>query len=168
MLDYKFYNIPENKRYASPLFFKPFLNKRKISYDVIFTVTCFYDLENIDSYGHNRLFGLSYGYTKYNSAQFVWKPTKNGTIQLYAQYYVNFKLHTRLLSEIYAHYLFTLTLKTYDDFYLFSVFDADGFIVSLNKFKRKKTILFGYETFIEFAKKEKAPKNIYIMMRHRP
>jgi len=84
--------IREGRHRSNISFFVPFINKCMMSYSVVFTNSCEYDLVNNDQYDINKIFGLSFGLHHKNSARFGWRwNTEKKKIEILAYVYVNGK-----------------------------------------------------------------------------
>jgi len=145
--------------------FKPFLKRNKLSYDVVFTMSCLYGSGKINGMGVNTLFGLNYGWKTLHNTSFGWRPTDSGRIQIYAVQYCKSHKKEEKLCELEVDLYYNMTIRTNNESSIFSVFDSNGLVVAYKKFKTTKNINFGYESSLELSELNIAPHDIYVFMR---
>lgn len=147
----------------SKFFFKPFLSCKKISYDVIFSESSIYC--KTVSPGINRLFGLSYGLLDNVISTFKWRPDGH-KMEIFASVSDRGKQTTYLLTQLNLNTSYKLTMTKHSDFFSYSIFDADGFLMSYYKIGMPATVVnYGREMFLEFLSSKGAPFDLSIEMK---
>jgi hypothetical protein len=156
------YTIKKGKHYCSNLFrLKLYLWKSKLSYNVIFTESCKYDLPYPQSLAVNKLFGLSYGYHHNNSTRFGWH-YNYGQIQLFAYCYVNKVRKESFICALNIGETYKLSILKTRDKYFFAV-SGQG-VLAQKSIIHNKTINMGYQLFPYFGGTEVAPQDIKILL----
>lgn len=87
----------------APLRMPSIITKMKvIRYDVYFTDTCRYDLNNTDQEDINKLFGIGYlPHHHSNSVRFGWNYSKHSdSIRIYAYWYRDALRYSKLLGDV--------------------------------------------------------------------
>lgn len=163
--------IKKNQRRVSGFMYKIahmhfFYDKKDISYKVKFTDSCIYELNSIDYYGVNKLFGLTFGLTGVhkNSARFGWKPTTLGTIMIYVYCYVDGKRKEIGFTEVKINEYYSLTISIKDDKYIFKCKGISESKTEYMEIKHGPLSKMGYENFLYFGGTKITPKDIYIFM----
>lgn len=86
------FRIPAGKHYARPWRLGIWWKRKKLSWSVMFTDSCRYDLQSDDQLDTNKLCGIGYfpGFHHVDSARFGWRyNTTTDLIELLAYCYVN-------------------------------------------------------------------------------
>jgi len=137
-------------------FFRFYINKKFVAYDMEFTESCLYDSSKIE--GINKLFGLTFGLMNVHatSARFGWQPNKNNKIEIYAYYYDQAGRKETLICEVAPGELCKMKLEISDDEYAFT---CNDFKTIINHGKISK---FSYLNFIYFGGVNSAPHDIVI------
>ncbi len=140
--------IPSGEKRSSKFFFRPFLNCKKISYDVIFSESSFYCTARHPVI--NQLFGLSYGLFNVVIANFKWRPSDH-KMEIFASVLDNNKKRTYSLTKLNLNIPYKFTITKHKDFFSYSIFDPDGLLISYYKIAISSSVPnYGQETFLNF------------------
>ncbi len=137
-------------------FFRFYINKKSVAYNVIFSKSCLYDSEKIA--GVNKLFGLTFGLGNVHktSVRFGWQPNKNNKIEIYAYYYDFDGRKEMLIGEVEAEVLCKLKIEINDNEY----------VLTCNELKKVinhgKISKLSYLNFIYFGGLNTSPQDIEI------
>lgn len=157
------YVILAGDRRTSELFIRPFYNLPRIKYDVMFLHPAFLEDNKKDSY-INRLFGATYiGFFNFNSAFFGWKMSAN-CIELYActNNNNNFKYHK--LANISYGEIFSLTIKSTNNCFTFSIFDINNIVVCFYSVNINNNFKLGFENSLLIANPAGVNYDVRIVM----
>ena len=168
----KVYSIHKGN-HRSGLYFKPHYNLRELTYDVMFTDSCIYQLDKVNQFDINKLFGLSYGYHHTNSVRFGWRSVgyAGNKIDIVAYCYVNGQRvkdigrHT-FLTMIQTNKLYTLKIETLPTKYTLSVSDKDG-LIAHKSISHSTLPNWGYHLFPYFGGDCVAPHDINIILQQK-
>jgi hypothetical protein len=153
--------IKKGKHYSSQIFrFIPFL-KNKLCYDVCFTDTCLYDLNNSNNYAINKLFGFSRGFHHKNSARIGWN-CLNNKIYVYAYCYIQGKRVVKKIGNLDICEIYHMSIEDLGDKYIFIIYDKNKYLSC--EIQKEKTCSIGYRLFPYFGGVETAPHDIVILM----
>jgi hypothetical protein len=167
MIDFK---IKKGNRYCNNflycLFKSYYRYKTKITYDVIFTDSCIYNLRSENNLEINELFGLSFGYHKNNSASFGWNCV-NGNISLFSSCYSDSKRNYQFITTVVLNKQYKLSIRLVPDSYMFIVIPLDPKkVIKYNRLKRDNFIVkWGYRLWPHFGKSCAAIHDIIIKMK---
>lgn len=162
---FKSYLIKKGNHYCSNwLRISPYFYKTKLSYSVIFTDSCQYDLPYPESLAVNKLFGLSYGFHHENSARFGWH-YNYGQIQLFAYCYVNGKRVEVFICALDINKEYKLSILRTNKKYFFAVTGEGVMSQKTILLNNSKLQFSGYKLWPYFGGKNVAPHNIEILMR---
>ena len=118
------YIIKKGKHRARPLSLGIFYNKKVMERDVVFDLSCKYELHGKDNEDVNKLFGIGYFPGHHiDSARFGWN-YHSGKIRIYAYAYVNGERVITYLADVILHRRIRLILNVIGDVYSFTVRDA--------------------------------------------
>lgn len=143
-----------------------FTKKTSVSYRVKFTESCIYDLINKDSYGVNKLFGLTFGIfgVHKNSVRFGWKPFSKDVIMIYAYTYnKGVRKETQFLKVKTNEYL-EMNIEVKKDKYIFKIKSLDKLYTSVLEVQHNSIVSFGYVNFLYIGGTKKVNQNIMIGM----
>lgn len=153
--------IKEGKRRVSffqqlTKFFRIYVNKKSVEYNVKFDKSCLYDSSKLE--GINKLFGLTFGLKNVHktSARFGWQPTKQNTIELSAYIYNDSIRYEFVLAHINPGDICKLKLEVTESEYIFSVNGTPSF------FKHEPISSLSYLNFIYFGGLNTAPHDMII------
>lgn len=149
--------------HRSGIYFKPFLKKDKLCYEVIFNNSCLYDFKDENRYDFNKLFGFSQGNHRKDSAMFGWR-TNNNKIELSAYCYIDGFKRIVILKSIDIDKIYILEIQNKKNTYDFRIISDIGEIILLKKIPRYDTKKYGYELFPYFGGSTSAPHDIEIHM----
>ena len=157
--------------HRSGFYIKPHYRTFDLSYDVLFTNSTIYQLDKINQFDINKLFGLSYGYHHTNSVRFGWRSVgyAGNKIDIVAYCYVNGQRvkdvgRYTFLTMIQTNKLYTFSIKTLPTKYTLSVSDQSGLIAS-KSITHDTLPDYGYYLFPYFGGDCVAPHNIDIFLR---
>lgn len=160
-MGFKNYIIRSGNRRVSDQHIKPFFNKIRSQYDIMFTAT------NLTSYTNdslmNRLFGLSFfSFFKIHTAYFGWR-SSGSNIEIFACYkHKRISLMTLDVNEVY-----TLTLKKMNNCFTFSIFNNKNVFLCYYKLTTPPLGMFGFEQFIKLADTHGAACDMHFIMRRK-
>jgi hypothetical protein len=156
------YTIKKGRHSCNKFFrFVPFFYDT-LSYDVCFTESCLYNIEDNDKYDINKLFGFSRGWHHKNSARFGWNCI-DGKINIYAYCYVDGERKYKEVCSVNILTNYQMSINDFGSFYLFSVYSNRN--INEVIIEKNKTTSFGYKLYPYFGGNKKSPQKIKILMK---
>jgi len=143
-----------------------FFAKKNITYKVKFTESTIYGLDDIENYGINKLFGLTFGLfgVHKNSARFGWRPLSKDKISIYAYCYVNGIRQQKEIIRVKTNEYLEMSIKLKENKYLFRIKSLENMYSSTYEIQHDSIPKFGYVNFIYFGGKRVCPQDMTIGM----
>lgn len=160
------FKIKKNRHYSNRFIYKLFnlFNfRKKISFNVSFDESSFYQLGNSDQLDVNKLFGFSNGYHHKNSARFGWNSFSKDLVAIYSYCYVDGVRVMRFITTININSIYKMSIKDRGDDYLFTIIDPEYNIVQ-DIVSKTKNSNFNYSLWPYFGGNNKSPQNIKISL----
>lgn len=166
----KLYTIKKGKR-RTGLFsilenINLFFNKNSISYRVKFTESTIYKLNDIENYGINKLFGLTFGLfgVHRNSARFGWRPFSKDKIAIYAYCYVDGVRQQKEIIRVKTNEYLEMYIERKDNKYIFRIRSLENMYTSTYEVQHGSISNVGYVNFLYFGGKKICPQDMAIGM----
>lgn len=144
---------------------KIYWDKKNLSYDILFTESCTYNLCTADQYDINKLFGLSFGFHHNNSIRFGWRwNIETCCIDIFAYAYVNWirnketKIYSAKINQVNRY-----SIKVQPEIYELTITDLKFGYKTICEIKHGKLNKLGYALHPYFGGNMKAPHDMEIM-----
>jgi hypothetical protein len=150
--------------------FRLFLFKKKISHNVFFNNNCEYNLDGIDQFDINKLFGMSFGFHHKNSARFGWRwSEENQSMEILAYVYRNGERVKEWDENIKICNLkpfesAEMSIDVKDDNFVFTVKKLNPYSTYTTKIKHGNLKLWGYYLNPYFGGNRESPHDMTIML----
>lgn len=162
-MGFKQYIIKEG-RHRSGIHLAPHIDCTFIHKQVLFETDCQYNLGTVDQFDINKLFGLTFGQRKIDSARFGWASVGD-KIEIFAYCYVNGVRTWKSMGLVSLNTMYNFKLFVQDDRYLFKVYHADK-LVSTTFIEKTHHKCIGYYLFPYFGGNMPAPHRMHIQVRN--
>jgi len=159
----KKYTIKKGSHYSG-FHLSPFYDKNIAKYEVVFSKSCIYDLQNQDQYDVNKLFGLSYGYHHIDSVRFGWR-ADGDKIEISAYCYRDGERLIKEMCHIDIDKPYLFEIKNIGSYYELELKDESSGFFSYARIAKPAIIKLGYRLFPYFGGNQIAPHEMEILMR---
>ncbi len=158
------YSIYQGKIFSDHFFFRPFLKKHRISYEVLFTESAHYCTSVTKKI--NDLFGFEFGLLKPTQAAFAWRPCNAG-FEVFAYCKEGKQKITYSLAYLLPNQSYNFTIQKHKEYFSYSIFSDIGDLICYYKISRNKCFSFGKEIIYSFADICGAPSKLTILLKRK-
>lgn len=161
------FKIKEGEHYSKPWRLGLLFGKHEVKAEFVPNVSWLYSFDDEDDYDINKIFGLSRGDHRKNSARLGWNPSPDGKqIEFWCYVRTNGKMHVPLtpLGIVNPRTIVNASITDYGDSYIFSI--------QTRKFKRTQQVRvdgkrswFRYRLWPYFGGNKPAPHEVKVPLK---